>query len=53
MASAVFTLRELSQTALCETILMVEDDPDVRAFTVETVCELGYDVLEARDGSTH
>ncbi len=28
----------------------VEDDPDVRAFTVETVRELGYDVLEARDG---
>lgn len=33
-----------------ETILVVEDDPDVRAFTVETVRELGYDVLEARDG---
>lgn len=33
-----------------ETILIVEDDPDVRAFTVETVRELGYDVLEARDG---
>ena len=33
-----------------KTILVVEDDPDVRAFTVETVRELGYDVLEARDG---
>ena len=33
-----------------ETILVVEDDPDVRAFTVETVRELGYDVVEARDG---
>src|SRR5690606_27843139 len=31
-------------------ILVVEDDPDVRAFTVETVRELGYDVLESRDG---
>jgi PAS domain S-box-containing protein len=33
-----------------KTILVVEDDPDVRAFTVETVRELGYDVVEARDG---
>ncbi len=42
-----------SETAMAserETILVVEDDPDVRAFTVETVRELGYDVLEARDG---
>lgn len=30
--------------------LVDEDDPDVRAFTVETVRELGYDVLGARDG---
>jgi PAS domain S-box-containing protein len=35
-----------------ETILVVEDDADVRAFTVETVRELGYDVLEARDGNS-
>ena len=26
-----------------------DNDPDVRAFTVETVRELGYDVPEARD----
>jgi PAS domain S-box-containing protein len=32
------------------TILVVEDDPDVRGYTVETVRELGYEVLEARDG---
>ncbi|GFE90208.1 response regulator [Steroidobacter agaridevorans] len=41
---------EASLAAKRETILVVEDDPDVRAFTVETVRELGYDVLEARDG---
>lgn len=40
---------ESSLAAQRETILVVEDDPDVRAFTVETVRELGYDVLEARD----
>src|SRR6266545_3456845 len=31
---------------------IVEDDADVRACTVETVRELGYDVLEARDGNS-
>ncbi|MFL6578925.1 MAG: response regulator [Povalibacter sp.] len=33
-----------------ETILVVEDDPDVRGYTVEAIRELGYKVLEARDG---
>lgn len=33
-----------------ETILVVEDDPDVRAYTLEALGELGYDVLEAHDG---
>jgi PAS domain S-box-containing protein len=33
-----------------ETILVVEDDPDVRGYTVETLLELGYRVLEAVDG---
>lgn len=33
-----------------ETILVVEDEDDVRAATVETVRELGYDVIEAPDG---
>jgi PAS domain S-box-containing protein len=42
--------REVIPVAQRETILVVEDDADVRAFTVETVRELGYDVLEARDG---
>jgi PAS domain S-box-containing protein len=32
------------------TILVVEDDDDVRAYTVEILRELGYRVLEAHDG---
>ncbi|HEY0630282.1 MAG TPA: response regulator, partial [Sphingomicrobium sp.] len=33
-----------------ETILVVEDDDDVRAYTVECLRDLGYRVLEAHDG---
>jgi PAS domain S-box-containing protein len=33
-----------------ETILVVEDDDDVRAYTVEVLRELGYRVIEAHDG---
>ena len=33
-----------------ETILVVEDDDDVRMFSVESLRELGYRVLEAHDG---
>lgn len=33
-----------------ETVLVVEDDDDVRAYTVECLRELGYQVLEAHDG---
>jgi PAS domain S-box-containing protein len=33
-----------------ETILVVEDDPDVRAFAVAALGSLGYQVLEAGDG---
>jgi CheY-like chemotaxis protein len=32
-----------------ETILVVEDDDDVRAYTVECLTELGYNVLQAHD----
>jgi CheY-like chemotaxis protein len=35
-----------------ETILIVEDDVDVRSYTVECLQELGYRVLEAHDGSS-
>jgi PAS domain S-box-containing protein len=34
-----------------QTILVVEDDDDVRAYSVECLRELGYRVLEAHDGS--
>jgi PAS domain S-box-containing protein len=33
-----------------ETILVVEDDDDVRAYSVEVLRELGYRVIEAHDG---
>lgn len=35
-----------------ETILVVEDDDDVRAYTVGILRELGYRVIEAHDGAS-
>jgi PAS domain S-box-containing protein len=35
-----------------EIVLVVEDDPDVRDYTVEMVSELGYGVLSAGDGTS-
>jgi PAS domain S-box-containing protein len=35
-----------------ETILVVEDDPALRAYTVEMLGELGYRILEAGNGAT-
>jgi PAS domain S-box-containing protein len=35
-----------------EAILVVEDDEDVRRYTVDSLAELGYRVVEARDGAT-
>jgi PAS domain S-box-containing protein len=34
-----------------ETILVVEDDPDVRTYSCETLAELGYTVVAAENGS--
>ncbi|MDX3969125.1 MAG: PAS domain S-box protein [Bradyrhizobium sp.] len=33
-----------------ETVLVLEDDDDVRSYSVETLRELGYKVIEAHDG---
>ena len=38
------------EAAASEVILVVEDDKDVRAYSVEVLRELGYRVLEAADG---
>jgi PAS domain S-box-containing protein len=35
-----------------ELVLVVEDDPDVRDYTVEMVSDLGYSVLNAPDGAS-
>ena len=35
-----------------DSVLVVEDDPDVRDYTVEIVGDLGYSVLSAADGAT-
>ena len=35
-----------------ETILVVEDDPDVRVYTVGLLQELGYSVIEAREAAS-
>ena len=40
----------LPEAALEETVLVLEDDEDVRSYSVEILRELGYRVLEARDG---
>jgi CheY-like chemotaxis protein len=40
----------LAPEAFGETILVVEDDPDVRAYSVGALQELGYQVVEAHDG---
>lgn len=38
------------EAAVGEVVLVVEDDPDVRSYSVESLHELGYQVLEAKDG---
>jgi PAS domain S-box-containing protein len=51
-AEPVAEVREplVPQGAGDETVLVVEDDHDVRAFSVAVLLELGYRVLEAPDG---
>ena len=41
----------LSRGSTSETVLVVEDDTDVRTYTCETLRELGYAVVEAENGS--
>lgn len=43
---------EVDRTDRTQSILVVEDDDDVRAYTVEILRELGYTVREAHDGPT-
>ena len=42
--------RQLAMPTGHETVFVVEDDPDVRAFVVAAVKALGYQVFEASDG---
>jgi PAS domain S-box-containing protein len=51
-ADALPTATSAPEAASGERILLVEDDEDVRAFTREVLCELGYRVAEAPDGPT-
>jgi PAS domain S-box-containing protein len=46
----VVRARAIPRARQGETVLVVEDDPDVREYTVEMVGELGYQVLSAADG---
>jgi CheY-like chemotaxis protein len=41
--------RQVAEAGRGERVLVVEDDHDVRAYAVETLCELNYDVCEAPD----
>jgi CheY-like chemotaxis protein len=43
--------RLLTEQAMHETILLVEDDDDVREHSEEILSELGYRVISARDGA--
>jgi PAS domain S-box-containing protein len=45
-------VRTVARGRKSETILVVEDDDDVRIYSSESLRELGYDVLEARNART-
>ena len=50
-ADIVVSQNSISPSALLnETILVVEDDPDLRQLTVSIISHLGYQVLEAENG---
>jgi len=49
-ASHIVENGPLPEGGASETILVVEDDDDVRAYSVEILRELGYRVIEAHDG---
>jgi len=49
-AAEVETDEPAPERARDETILVCEDDEDVRSYTVEVLRELGYRVIEAEDG---
>jgi PAS domain S-box-containing protein len=46
------TRAEATQGDPKETILLVEDNDDVRAYLIETLCDLKYSVLPARDAAS-
>lgn len=46
----VVLIRPWREGTAAETLLVVEDDDDVRTYSVESLRELGYRVLEASDG---
>jgi signal transduction histidine kinase len=50
-AAAVATEQAVPRATSAETILVVEDEDAVRAFSVEMLTELGYTVLQAADGA--
>jgi CheY-like chemotaxis protein len=45
--------REVSPDDVGRTVLLVEDEQDVREMTAEHLRDLGYRVLEAEEGGTH
>jgi PAS domain S-box-containing protein len=49
-AQQATTLRPITPAGRGDTILVVEDDADVRCFTAQTLHDLGYTVVEAANG---
>jgi len=50
-ADDIPAVQELPRGREGETVLIVEDDPDVRDYTADIVAELGYRVLSAEHGA--